>query len=254
MTARTPVVAGNWKMYKTPSEGAAFVTALSVRIGTPVGVEVLVAPPFTGLASAAGAAQGSCVGVASQNVFWEEQGAYTGEIAPGMLADVGVGWAIIGHSERRQLFGETDQAVARKVRATIAHGLRAILCVGESEQERDADLTEERLTSQVAKGLGELDVGRCSELVVAYEPVWAIGTGRTATPQMAQEACALIRRRLSEILGAAEAECVRILYGGSVKPDNFAELMAQPDIDGGLVGGASLDVESFARLVEIAGS
>ncbi len=252
MSRRIPIMAGNWKMYKTPAEGSVFVEALAVRLGALQGVEVIVAPPFTGLAAATAAAAGTAISVSAQNVFWENEGAYTGEVAPGMLTDLGVRWVIVGHSERRQLFSETDQGVARKVRAAVDHGLKVILCVGETEQERDEGLTEERLVSQVTKGLADLDPGAASSITIAYEPVWAIGTGRTATPDIAQEACALIRKRLTELLGAEAAQATRILYGGSVKPNNVADLMAKPDIDGGLVGGASLDAESFATLVEAA--
>lgn len=252
MTRRIPLMAGNWKMYKTPAEGAAFVAALAGRVGESGGVEVVVAPPFTGLAAAVAAAEGTSIRVAAQNVFWEKEGAYTGEVAPGMLTALGVTWAIVGHSERRQLFGETDQGVARKVRAAVGEGLRVILCVGESEQERDDGLTEERLLSQVTKGLADLAPGAASSVTIAYEPIWAIGTGRTATPETAQDACALIRARLADLLGDEAAQGTRVLYGGSVKPDNVTDLMSQPDIDGGLVGGASLDVESFASLVEAA--
>jgi triosephosphate isomerase len=252
MTQRVPIMAGNWKMYKTPSEGAAFITALDLDLGDVEGVEVLVAPAYTGLAAPAAAAQGTAVGVSAQNVFWEEEGAYTGEVAPRMLRELDVEWVIIGHSERRQLFGETDQSVARKVRAAVQHGLRVILCVGETEEERDGGLTEERLVSQVTKGLADLPEGEAGAVTIAYEPVWAIGTGRTATPGLAQDACALIRARVKTLLGADVGHAMRILYGGSVKPDNVGDLMAQPDIDGGLVGGASLDVTSFASLVRAA--
>lgn len=252
MTPRIPVVAGNWKMYKTPADGDAFIRALARRLGDVEDVEVVVAPPFTGLAAAVAAAMGTTVGVAAQNVFWEKEGAYTGEVAPGMLVSLGVRWVIVGHSERRQLFGETDQGIARKLRASLDHGLRPVLCVGETEGERDGGLTEERLMSQVGKALAGVTAAEARPISIAYEPVWAIGTGRTATPEQAQEACALIRRRTAELLGAEAAAKMRILYGGSVKPDNFGEMMGQEDIDGGLVGGASLDVESFARIVEAA--
>ncbi len=248
--ARIPIVAGNWKMYKTPAEGDAFVRALTARLGTVEHAEVVVAPPFTGLAAAVNASLGTDIAVAAQNVFWEEQGAFTGEIAPGMLAALGVRWVIIGHSERRQLFGETDQGVARKVRAVLDSGLRPIVCVGETEEEREAGLTEERLASQVAKGLAEVRTSEAPGLVLAYEPVWAIGTGKTATSDMAQDAIGFIRARVAEAFGGEAAAFVRILYGGSVKPDNIGDLMARPDIDGALVGGASLDVDSFAAIVE----
>jgi triosephosphate isomerase len=250
MTARTPLMAGNWKMHKTGAEGAEFVRTLHARIGDPGTVEVVVAPPFTGLAEAVAATAGASITVAAQNCHWEEKGAFTGEVSPPMLVSLGVHWVIIGHSERRQLFGETDEGVARKVRAVLEHGLLPIMCVGETEAERVDGRTEDVLRRQVAGGLAEVRPDEATRLVVAYEPVWAIGTGRTATPEMAQEACAFVRQRVAAALGGPEAEAVRVLYGGSVKPDNVDELMAQADIDGALVGGASLDVESFARIVE----
>lgn len=247
--ARIPVIAGNWKMYKTPAEGDAFVRGLAARLGTVEHAEVVVAPPFTGLAAAVNASLGTDIEVAAQNVFWEEQGAFTGEIAPSMLASLGVRWVIIGHSERRQLFGETDQGVARKVRAVLDRGLRPILCVGETEEEREAGLTEERLAGQVAKGLAEVLSSEAPGLVLAYEPVWAIGTGKTATSDIAQDTIGFIRARAAGAFGEEAAQSIRILYGGSVKPDNIGDLMARPDIDGALVGGASLDVDSFAAIV-----
>jgi triosephosphate isomerase len=253
VTGRIPLIAGNWKMYKTPAEGDAFVRALVDRLGTVEHAQVVVAPPFTGLAAAVGAAMGSGIGVSAQDVFWEAEGAFTGEVAPGMLASLGVRWVIIGHSERRQLFGETDQSVARKVRGALSAGLRPIVCVGETEEERESGLTEQRLVSQLAKGLSEVEAAEAANVVVAYEPIWAIGTGRTATPEMAQEACALVRDRVGAALGSEGAQQTRVLYGGSVKPDNIDDLMRRSDIDGALVGGASLDVESFARIVEFSG-
>ncbi len=250
MVARIPLIAGNWKMNKTPAEGDAFVRALATRLGTIEAVEVVVAPPFTGLQAVVSASLGTGITVAAQNLFWEERGAFTGEVAPGMLTSLGVRWVIIGHSERRQLFGETDQIVARKVRTALNHDLRPIMCVGETQEERDAGMTEERLVSQVTKGLAHVTAGEAGELVVAYEPIWAIGTGRTATPAAAQEACALVRRQVAQVLGPAARETVRVLYGGSVTPDNIGDLMRQDDVDGALVGGASLDVESFAVIAE----
>jgi len=243
-------MAGNWKMYKTSGEGVEFILALGRRLSAGGNVEVVVAPPFTGLADAVRACAGLPLSVSAQDVFHEPQGAYTGEVAPGMLTDLGVRWVIIGHSERRQYFGETDESVAQKARAALDAGLLPIVCVGETEAERDAGATESRLVRQLRDGLGALSATDAPRLVIAYEPVWAIGTGRTATPETAQEACAFIRRTLDQVLGEGAGEQVRILYGGSVKPDNVDDLMAQPDIDGGLVGGASLEVESFARLVE----
>ncbi len=243
-------MAGNWKMYKTPAEGKTFVRSLAQRIGTVEHAVVVVAPPFTGLSAAVDAALGTSVSVAAQNVFWDEQGAFTGEISPPMLTSLGVRWVIIGHSERRLLFGETDQGVARKVRAALDHGLLPILCVGETEEEREAGLTEERLASQVSKGLADVRPDEAQLLTLAYEPVWAIGTGKTATPEIAQEAISFVRGRVAAALDPEAAQVIRILYGGSVKPDNIGELMVQADIDGALVGGASLDVESFAAIVE----
>ncbi|NLE74877.1 MAG: triose-phosphate isomerase [Actinobacteria bacterium] len=247
---RTPVLAGNWKLFKTGSEGAEFVAALGRRLGRIQGVDVVVAPSFTALYQVAQVAVEHGIGVASQDVYWEEQGAFTGEVAPRMIKDTGAGWVIIGHSERRQFFGETNDGVARKVRAVLHAKLRPILCVGELEEQRVAGETEQVLKTQVEAGLSMVEATNMSSLALAYEPVWAIGTGRTATPQQAQEACAFIRELVVEKLGTNAAATVRILYGGSVKPDNAAELMSQDDIDGGLVGGASLEVESFAGIIE----
>lgn len=246
---RLPFIAGNWKMHKTSSEGSAFVRALADRLGAVEHAEVVVAPPYTGLAAAVGAAMGTGIGVAAQNMFWEDEGAFTGEVAPGMLVELGVRWVIIGHSERRQLFGETNQGVARKVRAALDHGLRPIVCVGETEEQREAGLTEEHLAGQVAKGLADVRPEEVQGLVVAYEPIWAIGTGRTATSDTAQQAIGFIRARVAAAFGPEAAESIRVVYGGSVKPGNIGELMACPDIDGALVGGASLDVASFAAIV-----
>jgi triosephosphate isomerase len=250
MAQRTPVIAGNWKLFKTAAEGAAFVVELSRRLGHLDGVEVVVAPPFTGLDAAVRATEGSIVTVAAQDVFWEEKGAFTGEVAPGMLRGLGVRWAIVGHSERRQLFGESDEAVGRKVRAVLDAGLAPIMCLGETEAEREEGLTDERLVDQLTKGLALVSSEEAGRVVLAYEPVWAIGTGKTATPEIAQEACAFLRSCLATQWGRNRAGVVRILYGGSVRPDNARELMALADVDGGLVGGASLEVGSFAAIVE----
>jgi len=249
MADRIPIMAGNWKMHKTAREGAAFVEQLTGELGDPGGVEVVVAPAFTGLQAAVEAAGEGVVRVAAQDVFWEESGAYTGEVSPSMLADLCVKYVIIGHSERRQIFGETDEEVARKVRAAIGAGLIPIMCVGEIEAEREEDRTEQVLERQVLGGSQGMAPEEVAEMVVAYEPVWAIGTGRTATPQIAQDAIAFIRSRLAGVADTASAERTRILYGGSVKPDNVADIMAQADIDGALVGGASLAVDSFKSLV-----
>jgi triosephosphate isomerase len=252
-TKRKPVVAGNWKMYKTSSEGAAFVRGLIEELrGRAVDasrVEVLVAPPFTGLFEAVAACARTPLRVAAQNVYFEQEGAYTGEVAPPMLAALGVRWVIVGHSERRQYFGETDETVAKKVRACLDAGLTPIMCVGESEKEREDGLMDDVLRRQVGAGLALLTSGEVSGIAVAYEPIWAIGTGRTATPELAQEACAFVRAQAEAAAGPGAAGSLRVLYGGSVKPDNAEELFAQPDIDGGLVGGASLEVDSFARII-----
>jgi triosephosphate isomerase (TIM) len=230
------LIAGNWKMYKTATETADFCRALRDALDDLEGVDVAVCPPFTGLAPAVQALADTEIAVAAQNVHWEPEGAYTGEISAPMLVDLGVYGAIVGHSERRQLFGETDDGVARRTRGALEAGLWVIACVGETEAEREAGETEAVLRRQASV----LEVHE--QLVLAYEPVWAIGTGKTASPEQAQEAHAFLRDMLD----------VPILYGGSVKPDNAAELLSQPDVDGALVGGASLDVESFAAICEAA--
>jgi len=246
---RTPLVVGNWKMFKTSGEGAGFIRDLAEALSGVKDREVMVAPPFTGLYEAARAAEGTCISVAAQDVFWEWEGAYTGEVSATMLADLGVRAAIIGHSERRQYFGETDEWVAKKVWAALDRGLQPIMCVGESEEERESGATAEVLARQVPAGLSSVRRGDADRVTLAYEPVWAIGTGKTASPSVAQEAISFVRREVADTLGAEAARMVRILYGGSVGPDNIDELMAQPDIDGVLVGGASLQVGSFVRVV-----
>lgn len=247
--ARTPLIAGNWKMNKTSGEGAAFVAELAETAGVIDGREVVVAPPLTGLLEAVRAAEGSSIAVAAQNVFWEPEGAFTGEVSTGMLTGLGVRGAIVGHSERRGYFNETDEDVAKKVAALLAAGLMPIMCVGEREAEREGGQTEQVLSRQVPAGLALVDPEEAAALCIAYEPIWAIGTGRTATPAIAQEAVSFVRKQVAETLGDGAAQCVRILYGGSVTPQNIDELMAEPDIDGALVGGASLKIESFARIV-----
>ena len=239
-------------MYKTAAEGAAFITELAPLVAGLDGRDIVVAPPYTGLADAVRAATSSPIKVAAQDMFWEEDGPYTGEISATMLVDLGVSVVIVGHSERRQFFGETDVGVQRKVDAALDHGLLPIVCVGESESQRDEGKTEEVLGRQIATGLALRQLEDAGRIAIAYEPVWAIGTGKTATPDMAQETIGFIRRRLAEAAGNEAAQGVRILYGGSVRPDNIDELMAQPDIDGVLVGGASLKVDSFARIVRYA--
>jgi triosephosphate isomerase len=230
------LIAGNWKMHKGQEEAAAFCRSLRERLDGLDGVDVAVCPPFVSLGAAVQALAGTDIAVAAQNVHWEEQGAFTGEISPSMLLELGVYGAIVGHSERRQLFGETDDGVAQRARGALEAGLWVIACVGETEDERERGGTEDVLRRQVSV------LEAHEDLVVAYEPVWAIGTGTTATPEQAQEAHAFIRGLLD----------VPVLYGGSVKPENAAELLGQPDVDGALVGGASLDVEPFAAIVEAA--
>jgi len=247
---RVPLIVGNWKMFKTSAEGARFISDLADQIGRLDDREVMVAPPFTGLYEAVRAAEGTSVSVAAQDVFWEWEGAYTGEVSSGMLADLGVRGSIIGHSERRSYFGETDEWVAKKVWAGLERGLLPIMCVGETEDEREAGLTEEVLARQVSAGLSSVRAADGGRLAIAYEPVWAIGTGKTATPETAGKAIAHVRREVGETLGGDIAEAVRILYGGSVGPFNIDELMAQPGIDGVLVGGASLQLGSFVRIVQ----
>lgn len=249
MNLRTPLIAGNWKMFKTAPQAAAAARDLVGRVAGVTGVEVMIAPPFTALEAVGAALAGSAVALGAQNCHWADEGAFTGEIAPPMLRAAGCRYVILGHSERRQLFGETDAAVNRKVRACLSHGLVPVVCVGETEGEREAGQTFSVLDKQLRLGLEETALGDPCDLVVAYEPVWAIGTGKTASEGQAQEAHAHIRRRLGEIFNAQAAGGVRILYGGSVKPANAAGLMAMEDIDGALVGGASLDPETFARIV-----
>lgn len=239
-------------MYKTSAEGAVFVTELSAQVKGLDDRDIVVAPPFTGLAEAVRAAASTNIRIAAQDVFWEEEGAYTGEVSPPMLTALGVSAVIIGHSERRQYFGETDANVHEKVHAALDHGLLPIMCVGETEAERDQGKTVEVLSRQLASGLVNLQLEDADRVAIAYEPIWAIGTGKTATPEIAQEAIGFIRQRLADGAGTDAAEAVRILYGGSVRPDNIDELMAQPDVDGVLVGGASLKVDSFVRIVRFA--
>ncbi len=250
MPDRTPYIAANWKMHKTVAEAAQFVDALLPRIAATQN-DVIVCPSFLALGEVVERSRGSAVRVAAQNMHEEASGAFTGEVSAPMLGEVGVDAVVLGHSERRQLFCETDEALARKAPAALAAGLEPILCVGETEEARDAGQTEAVLERQLQADLVAVDPAGLARVVVAYEPIWAIGTGRTASPEQAQEAIAFIRDTL-RILGA-EADRVRILYGGSVKPGNAAELMAEPDIDGALVGGASLDPGDFAAIVEAAG-
>jgi len=248
---RRPVLAGNWKMYKTASQAAQLVSELRQGLGDILRVrDVIVAPPFTSIPAAAEALRGSGIGLAAQNMHHETEGAFTGEVSPVMVRDVGCTHVILGHSERRQLFGETDDGVARKASAALSHGLTPIVCVGEALTEREAGRTLEVVERQTERALRELTAEQVASLLVAYEPVWAIGTGKVATPDQAQEVHAFIRGLVGRAHGSAAAEALRILYGGSVKPDNIASLMAQADIDGALVGGASLSAASFSKIVQ----
>jgi len=250
--ARTLYVAGNWKMHKLRAEARAFADALEARIDELDEVDLAIAPPFTCLTEVADVLVPLGVGVLGQTAHAAPAGAFTGEVTMAMLADAGATGVLLGHSERRQLFGETDDALAEKVPAALAAGLEPILCVGETEAEREAGETETRLERQVARGLAGIAAAQLADVTVAYEPVWAIGTGRTATPELAQAAHAHIRAVLAGLFGDEAAQAVRIQYGGSVKPDNAAELFAQPDIDGGLIGGASLAVDDFAAIAAAA--
>ena len=247
MPERTPYIAANWKMNKTVAEAAEFVDALLPRIAATQS-DVVICAPFTALTAVVERRYGTAVKVAAQNMHEEESGAFTGEVSAPMLVELDVEAVVLGHSERRQYFNETDEVLARKVPAALAHDLEPILCVGESEAARDAGETAELLERQLQADLGGLEAGQIESVVIAYEPIWAIGTGRTATPDQAQEACGFIRDVL-RARGAA-ADRVRILYGGSVKLGNAAELLALPDVDGALVGGASLDAEEFAAIIE----
>jgi triosephosphate isomerase len=246
---RTPYIAANWKMHKTVAEAGEFVDALLPRIAATQS-DVVICAPFTALSAVVERRYGTAVKVAAQNMHEETSGAFTGEVSAPMLVELDVEAVVLGHSERRQLFGETDEALARKVPAALAAGLEPILCVGESEEARDGGQTEAVLERQLQADLAEVTGEALAGVVIAYEPIWAIGTGRTATPEQAQEVCAYIRDLLRERGGVAEE--VRILYGGSVKPANAAELLGQPDIDGALVGGASLDPAEFAEIVAAA--
>jgi triosephosphate isomerase len=245
---RRALIAGNWKMYKTVPEARELVQGIRAGLDG-AAVDVLVAPPFTALHAVAEAARGSRILLAGQNMHFEKEGAYTGEVSPAMLRDAGCSHVILGHSERRQLFGESDEGVGRKARVALDHGLTPILCVGETLPERETDRTLEVVERQTAKALERLTPDETARGVLAYEPVWAIGTGKVATPQQAQEVHAFIRRLVARSHGDAVAASLRILYGGSVKPDNAAGLLSQADIDGALVGGACLKADSFLAIV-----
>jgi triosephosphate isomerase len=251
-SARTPLIAGNWKMHKTVAEAEAFIQALLPRVSPADHSEVAICPPFLALEAMVDSTRGSRVQVMAQNMHQSRQGPFTGEVSPAMLSEIGVHGVILGHSERRELFGETDKALAQKVPAALEADMLPILCVGETEEERDRGDTERKLRHQVQEALAKVPVDRIGEIVIAYEPIWAIGTGQVATVEQAQEACGFVRALVGGF-DREQSERVRVLYGGSVKPDNAAELLALPDVDGALVGGASLDAESFAAIVAAAG-
>ena len=246
---RRPVIAGNWKMYKTLADTRAFFAAVAPLVANAKHCDIVVAPPFTAISTAVEGAKGTSIAIAGQNVSWSKEGAFTGEVSAPMLAEAGCRYVIIGHSERRQIFHETDDKVAKKTLMALEAGLTPIVCLGETQENRDASLTEEVLSSQFNGGPGALTPEEFSRILIAYEPVWAIGTGRTATPEIAADVHRFLRQCAAERFSAAHAAALRILYGGSVKPDNIQGLMAQEELDGALVGGASLDPKSFAALV-----
>ena len=246
---RKPVMAGNWKMYKTPADTKTFFEKFLPVVASSVHCEIVICPPFVDLAAAIDAAKGSRVDIGGQNLYWGKEGAFTGEVSGPMLKAAGAGWVIIGHSERRLFFGETDATVLKRTIAALEAGLKPIVCVGEMLAERDSGNTEAVLKTQFEDGIAALDAGQFAKIVIAYEPVWAIGTGKTATPEIAADAHRVIRSLAGARFGAEAGAAVRILYGGSVKPDNVKGLIAQPEIDGALVGGASLDANSFGSIV-----
>lgn len=246
---RRPIIVGNWKMNMSPSEASEFARNLKSNLKDYKDVEVVVAPPFISIYPVAKILKGTDIYLSAQNMFWEEKGAYTGEVSPLMLLDVGCRYTIVGHSERRQYFGETDGIINKKVLSAISHGLQPILCIGESIEQRKRGETFNVIELQLREGLSGLDWSSIRSVVIAYEPIWAIGTGKNATPQQAQEVHSFIRRYICDHFGQDAGGEIRILYGGSVTPENIDDLMAMPDIDGALVGGASLKVESFIQIV-----
>ncbi|HEY5427530.1 MAG TPA: triose-phosphate isomerase [Solirubrobacteraceae bacterium] len=248
---RRPLIAGNWKLHKTVQDAEQFIAALLPRVSSVDGVDLAICPTFTALGAMVDSTRGSRVAVYAQNMHQAEQGAFTGEVSAAMLTELDVQGVILGHSERREYFGETDKALAQKVPAAMAAGLQPLLCVGETEDERERGDTQRKLRHQVQEGLARVETDRLGELIIAYEPIWAIGTGQVATADQAQEAIAFVRALVGD-RSREQAARTRILYGGSVKPDNAAELMALPDVDGALVGGASLDAEAFAAIIAAA--
>ena len=246
---RTPIIAGNWKMYKTVADTVKYVKEFRVMVKDITDVEIVVAPPFTAVHAAAEAARNSNVVIAAQDLYWEREGAFTGQVSAQMVREAGAEYVIIGHSERRTLFGETDTAVNQKTVAAFAAGLTPIVCIGETLDQRDRNETLAVLDRQITQGLEGLTGAQLAQLVIAYEPVWAIGTGRTATPAQAGEAHTHIRGRLRQWFGAEAAEACHVIYGGSVKPENARDLVGQADVDGALVGGASLDIRAFFEII-----
>jgi triosephosphate isomerase len=247
---RRRVMAGNWKMYKTQAETRAFFAAFNPLVAGVADCDIVIAPPFTNLPGAVEATKGTRIGISAQNVYWEKEGAFTGEISTGMLVEAGCRYTIIGHSERRQFFGETNETVLKKTKAALAAGLTPIVCVGEMLADREAGNTEKVIESQFKGSVGALTGEEFSRILIAYEPVWAIGTGRTATPEIAAAVHKFVRQCAAAQFSASHAAGLRILYGGSVKPDNIQGLMAQEELDGALVGGASLEAKSFASIVK----
>jgi len=248
--SRKPIVAGNWKMNKTVAEAVALVKDIKRDLANVNEVDVVLCPPYTALKAVSDAITGTHLDLGAQNMHWEPSGAFTGEVSPGMLRELFCHYVIFGHSERRSYFHETDEIVNKKVKAALASNLRPIVCVGELLEERDAGRTESVVEAQVRGSLAGLSAREWADVVIAYEPVWAIGTGRTASPEQAQEVHAFIRKVVADLADASLAESLRIQYGGSMKPSNAAELMSQPDIDGGLIGGAALEARSFVEIVQ----
>ena len=246
---RKPLMAGNWKMYKTPAETQTFFEKFIPLVATATHCDVAICPPFVDIAAAVSATHSSRVGIGGQNLYWAKEGAFTGEVSGAMLKAAGCQYAIVGHSERRQFFGETDETVMQRTLAALEYGLTPIVCVGELLAERESGRTNVVLATQFAGGIAGLSAGQFAQIVIAYEPVWAIGTGKVATPEIAADAHRAIRSLAEAKFGRDAAQALRILYGGSVKPDNVKGLMAQPEIDGALVGGASLEASSFASIV-----
>ncbi len=247
---RKPIIAGNWKMYKTIPEAKQLVSGLIEKLSGFTGVEVVFCPPFTSLSAVKELVKGTPYGLGAQNLYWKEQGAFTGEISPLMLKDIGCDYVIIGHSERREHFGETDAGVNLKVKAALAAGIKPIICVGESLSQREAGETDSLVKRQTEQALAEINPAAIPEIVIAYEPIWAIGTGRSSNGNDANQVIGLIRNTVAAKFGNEAAQQMRIQYGGSVKPNNFKEFMDQPEIDGALVGGASLEVDSFLKIVK----